>query len=49
MASPANIADLPRFFSYAIKVSTRYIELSPLTHLLEDLRGGLTQTGFNLR
>ncbi|MDI4634798.1 phosphotransferase [Pelomonas sp. V22] len=46
---PAYIADLPRFFAYAIKVSTRYIELSPLTHLLEDLQGGLTQTGFNLR
>lgn len=46
---PGYIVDLPRFFAYAIKVSTRYIELSPLTHLLEDLRGGLTQTGFNLR
>lgn len=41
--------DLPRLFAYAIKVSTRYIELSPLTHLLQDLRGTLVQDGFSLR
>lgn len=46
---PAYAEDLPRFFAYAIKVTTRYVELSPLTHLLEDLRGSLVQTGFNLR
>jgi aminoglycoside/choline kinase family phosphotransferase len=46
---PAYAEDLPRLFAYATKVSTRYIEFSPLTHLLEDLRGGLTQTGFSLR
>ncbi|WP_290357153.1 hypothetical protein [Roseateles violae] len=36
----------PRLFAYAIKVSTRYIELSPLTQLLQDLQGGLVQTAF---
>lgn len=46
---PAYAEDLPRLFAYAIKVSTRYIELSPLTRLLEELQGHLTQTGFSLR
>ncbi|MET0519061.1 MAG: aminoglycoside phosphotransferase, partial [Burkholderiaceae bacterium] len=46
---PAYAEDLPRFFAYAIKVSTRYVELSPLTHLLQDLQGSLVQTGFTLR
>ncbi|QPF76247.1 phosphotransferase [Roseateles sp. DAIF2] len=46
---PAYAEDLPRMFAYAIKVSTRYIELSPLTRLLEDLQGHLVQTGFSLR
>lgn len=46
---PAYAEDLPRLFAYCIKVSTRYVELSPLTRLLESLRGNLVQTGFNLR
>lgn len=46
---PAYAEDLPRFFAYAIKVSTRYVELSPLTHLLQELQGSLVQTGFTLR
>lgn len=46
---PHYAQDLPRFFAYAIKVSTRYVELSPLTHLLQALQGGLVQTGFDLR
>lgn len=46
---PHYAEDLPRFFAYAIKVSTRYVELAPLTQLLEDLRGNLVQTGFSLR
>lgn len=48
-AKPAYVEDLPRLFAYCIKVSTRYVELSPLTRLLESLRGNLVQTGFNLR
>jgi aminoglycoside/choline kinase family phosphotransferase len=46
---PAYVEDLPRFFAYAIKVTTRYVELSPLTHLLQELQGGMVQTGFTLR
>ncbi|HEY1090458.1 MAG TPA: aminoglycoside phosphotransferase, partial [Burkholderiaceae bacterium] len=46
---PAYAEDLPRFFAYCIKVSTRYVQLSPLTRLLESLRPELTATGFNLR
>ncbi len=46
---PRYAEDLPRLFAYAIKVSTRYVELSPLTQLLQDLRGDLVQDGFSLR
>lgn len=46
---PAYAEDLPRFFAYATKVSTRYVELSPLTHLLQELQGSLVETGFTLR
>ena len=46
---PAYAEDLPRFFAYATKVATRYIELSPLVRLLESLQGKLVQTGFTLR
>lgn len=46
---PAYAEDLPRFFAYAIKVSTRYVQLSPLTHLLNDLQGNLVETSFTLR
>ena len=47
--SAALEASLPRLFAFAIKVTTRYVELSPLTHLLQDLQGSLVQTGFTLR
>ncbi|MCV2370307.1 aminoglycoside phosphotransferase family protein [Roseateles oligotrophus] len=46
---PSYAEDLPRFFAYAIKVSTRYVQLSPLTHLLQDLQGTMVETGFTLR
>lgn len=46
---PAYAEDLPRLFAYAIKVSTRYIELSPLTQLLQDLQSHLFDTSFTLR
>lgn len=36
---PAYSADLPRFFTYAHKVATRYEGLGPLAHLLEPLMG----------
>ena len=46
---PAYAEDLPRFFAYAVKVSTRYVQLGPLTQLLQDLQGTLVETGFTLR
>ncbi|SEL30789.1 hypothetical protein SAMN05216359_107172 [Roseateles sp. YR242] len=41
--------DLPRFYAYVIKTATRYVELSPLLRLMEDLQPQLLQTGFSLR
>lgn len=46
---PKYAEDLPRFFSYAVKVANRYIELKPLIPLLETLTGPLTTTAFSLR
>lgn len=42
----ASPAELPLLMAQAIKVSTRYKQLSPLAQLLGDLQGGLVQTGF---
>ncbi|WP_431288423.1 aminoglycoside phosphotransferase family protein [Roseateles chitinivorans] len=41
--------DLPRFYAYVVKTATRYIELSPLLRLIEDLQPQYTQVGFSLR
>ncbi len=38
-AKPAYSADLPRFFTYAHKVASRYSALRPLARLLEPLMG----------
>ncbi len=38
--------ELPLLMAQAIKVATRYKQLSPLAQLLGDLQGGLLQTGF---
>ena len=38
--------ELPLLLAQAIKVATRYKQLSPLAQLLGDLQGGLVQTGF---
>ena len=35
--------------AHAVKVATRYVQLSPLARLLEEMRGDLTETGFTLR
>ena len=35
--------------AHAVKVSTRYMQLSPLAALLQDMQGGLTETVFTLR
>ncbi|HEY4080665.1 MAG TPA: hypothetical protein VGM81_08215 [Burkholderiaceae bacterium] len=42
-------ADQPLLWAHAIKVATRYIQLSPLAALLQEIQGGLTETGFTLR
>lgn len=39
-------AELPLLMAQAIKVATRYKQLSPLAQLLGELRGSLLQTGF---
>lgn len=46
---PAPAQALGRSFAHAIKVSTRYVELGPLTQLLQDLRADLFDAGFELR
>lgn len=46
---PQSGAAMDRLYAYATKVSTRYVELAPLTRLLQDLRQELVQDGFVLR
>lgn len=46
---PKYAGDLPRFFAYAVKVSTRYAPLAPLVRLIEPMSGSLTSSGFTLR
>lgn len=46
---PHYAEDLPRFYAYVVKTATRYIELSPLLRLIEDLQPQYTQVGFSLR
>jgi N-acetylmuramate 1-kinase len=43
---PAYSADLPRFFAYAHKVSTRYNALRPFGRLIEPLMGATRVEGF---
>jgi aminoglycoside/choline kinase family phosphotransferase len=45
-AKPAYSADLPRFFTYAHKVASRYNALRPLGRLLEPLMGAQRVEGF---
>ncbi|MFX1681623.1 phosphotransferase [Mitsuaria sp. CC2] len=46
---PHYAEDLPRFYAYVVKTATRYVELSPLLRLIEDLQPQYTQVGFSLR
>ncbi|MBO9686684.1 MAG: phosphotransferase [Mitsuaria chitosanitabida] len=46
---PQYVEDLPRFYAYVVKTATRYVELSPLLRLIEDLQPQFLQTGFTLR
>ena len=41
--------DLPRFFAYATKVTTRYRELQPLLALIEPMSGIKPVVGFSMR
>lgn len=49
LTSLSEKADQPLLWAHAIKVATRYINLSPLAALLQEIQGGLTETGFTLR
>ncbi len=40
------LADTPRFIDYVRKTSQRYIALSPLSHLIDNLEGSQTQVGY---
>ncbi len=46
---PHYAQDLPRFYAYVVKTASRYMELTPLVRLMEDLQPELMQTGFSLR
>jgi aminoglycoside/choline kinase family phosphotransferase len=48
-SQPQDAERIARLLAYSIKVSTRYVQLSPLTHLLQDLQGNLVETGFTMR
>ena len=43
---PKYLADTPRFMAYARQTAGRYIELSPLKHLLEELEGVSERAGY---
>lgn len=46
---PAYAEDLPRFFSYATKVATRYAPLKPLLGLIEPMSGFKPTQAFSMR
>lgn len=43
---PKYLEDTPRFIQYVRKTARRYIQLSPLTHLIDDLEGSETSFGY---
>lgn len=43
---PKYLEDTPRFIDYVRKTSRRYIQLSPLTHLINELEGSDVQVGY---
>lgn len=43
---PKYLADTPRFVNYVRQASRRYIALSPLMHLMDDLEGSETKVGY---
>lgn len=43
---PRYLEDAPRFIEYLRKASQRYIQLSPLKHLIDNLEGSNTTVGY---
>jgi aminoglycoside/choline kinase family phosphotransferase len=43
---PQYLADTPRFVAYVRSTASRYRQLAPLMHLLEQIEGGATQVGY---
>ncbi len=43
---PKYLEDSPRFIQYVRKAARRYIQLSPLMHLIDDLEGSETSFGY---
>ena len=43
---PKYLADTPRFIAYVRQTASRYIELSPLMHLIDDLEGNGRKVGY---
>ena len=43
---PRYLADTPRFIEYVRKTSQRYIQLSPLLHLINELEGSNERVGY---
>lgn len=43
---PKYLADTPRFMNYARQTAGRYVELSPLKHLLDELAGVTEKAGY---
>ena len=45
-SKPRYAQDLPRFFSYATRVASRYAPLTPLLRLLEPMSGNIVTAGY---
>jgi len=48
-SKPSYSEDLPRFFAYATRVATRYVELRPLLSLIEPLSGMKAAVAYSMR
>jgi aminoglycoside/choline kinase family phosphotransferase len=43
---PQYLADTPRFVAYVRSTASRYRQLGPLMHLLEQIEGSAVQAGY---
>ena len=43
---PKYLADTPRFIKYVRQTAGRYVELSPLRHLIDELDGVRERAGY---